>query len=139
MYFGVIEKGLSKGDSEETGINTILSTMIKVKRIYETPHPDDGYRVLVDRLWPRGVSKQDAKLDEWFKSIAPSNELRKWFDHDPNKWEEFKNRYLEELGQNRKEVKVCYEKIEKQEIVTLLYGSKEARFNHAHFLKDFFE
>jgi uncharacterized protein YeaO (DUF488 family) len=74
-------------------LNTSNHQQIQIKRIYEDYSEDDGYRVLVDRLWPRGVSKEEARLDEWCKEIAPSTELRKWFDHDPDKFEEFSNRY----------------------------------------------
>ena len=73
---------------------------IKIKRVYEEPAQDDGMRILVDRLWPRGLTKQKAKIDLWLKDIAPSTELRKWFDHDPEKWEEFRKRYNEELKKN---------------------------------------
>lgn len=73
-------------------------TNLQIKRIYEDPTDEDGYRVLVDRLWPRGVSKEDAQLDEWMKEITPSPESRKWFDHDPDKFEEFKKRYEHELA-----------------------------------------
>ncbi|HYB93183.1 MAG TPA: DUF488 family protein, partial [archaeon] len=71
--------------------------MRKIKRIYEKPEREDGYRILVDRLWPRGLSKDKAKIDLWMKEIAPSDETRKWFSHDPRKWEEFKKRYKNEL------------------------------------------
>jgi uncharacterized protein YeaO (DUF488 family) len=67
--------------------------MLKIKRIYDPASPDDGKRILVDRLWPRGLKKEDARIDEWLKDIAPSDELRKWFAHDPKKWNEFKERY----------------------------------------------
>ena len=73
--------------------------MITIKRVYEPTSPDDGYRVLVDRLWPRGLSKENAHIDEWLKEVAPTNELRKWFNHDPAKWEEFRTRYQKELLQ----------------------------------------
>ena len=72
--------------------------MIKVKRVYEPPSEDDGVRVLVDRLWPRGLSRESAKVDLWLRDAAPSDELRRWFGHDPSKWDEFKRRYFEELG-----------------------------------------
>lgn len=71
--------------------------MIKSKRVYEKPSRNDGYRILVDRLWPRGLSKEDAKVNEWLKEIAPSDELRKWFMHDPKKWESFQKKYQREL------------------------------------------
>jgi len=74
---------------------------IKIKRVYDPPEGGDGYRILVDRLWPRGINKNKAKIDLWLRDIAPSNELRTWFGHDPNKWEEFKSRYFEELDTSR--------------------------------------
>jgi len=75
--------------------------VIKVKRVYEPPSEDDGVRVLVDRLWPRGLSRESAKVDLWLRDAAPSDELRRWFGHDPSKWDEFKRRYFEELRGNR--------------------------------------
>ena len=71
--------------------------MIQCKRVYEQASPDDGYRILVDRLWPRGIKKDEAEVDHWMKELAPSNELREWFGHDPGKWEEFKKRFYREL------------------------------------------
>jgi len=78
--------------------------MIKIKRIYDHPSKDDGKRILIDRLWPRGLKKEDAQIDEWIKDIAPSNQLRKWFNHDPKKWDEFKSRFFTELRGNREMV-----------------------------------
>ena len=82
--------------------------MIKLKRAYEKPAKDDGERILVERLWPRGLTKEQAKLDLWLKEIAPSAELRKWFGHDPDRWVEFRRRYLKELGQKADLVKLKY-------------------------------
>jgi uncharacterized protein YeaO (DUF488 family) len=87
--------------------------MIQVKRIYDSVTEDDGYRVLIDRLWPRGFSKEDAKVDLWMKEIAPSTELRKWFHHDPDKWMEFQQRYKDELV-NKKELIDQLLKLEKK-------------------------
>lgn len=110
--------------------------MIKVKRVYELVERDDGVRVLVDRLWPRGVKKD--KIDIWLKDIAPSEELRKWFSHDPGKWEEFKKRYFEELSKNS-ELHVLVELIKKSSgNVTLLYASKSP-YNNAVALKEYIE
>lgn len=103
------------------------------KRIYDEPADDDGYRVLVDRLWPRGVSKEDAQLDEWLKEIAPSTELRKWFDHDPDKFDEFKKRYEAELAE-KEEVLYLVEKASQQPVI-LLYAAKDETHNHAVVLK----
>ena len=109
--------------------------MIKIKRIYDPPAALDGKRVLVDRLWPRGLSKDDVKIDEWLKEIAPSDDLRKWFGHDPVRWEEFRKRYKEELkahgdslGKLRTEGK--------RGTVTLLFAAKDAEHNNAVVLKE---
>lgn len=110
----------------------------KTKRIYEAPADDDGYRVLVDRLWPRGISKEDAQLDEWLKKVAPSSELRKWFDHDPGKFEEFRNRYKVELIDREEPVNKLLE-IAGDQPVTLLYAAKDKTHNHAVVLRQFLE
>lgn len=109
---------------------------IKTKRIYDDYSDEDGYRVLVDRLWPRGVSKEEARLDEWLKEIAPSTELRKWFDHDPDKFTDFRKRYENELEENDKTVDDLLRKAEQQPL-TLLYAAKDEQHNHAAVLKDF--
>jgi len=113
-------------------------TRIQVKRVYDSPEQTDGKRILVDRLWPRGLSKDIAKLDIWAKSIAPSTELRKWYGHDPDKWYGFKSRYFSELRKNRDDVDNLLNSIGKK-TVTLLYGSKERHFNNAVALKEYFE
>ncbi|MFA3781478.1 DUF488 domain-containing protein [Melioribacteraceae bacterium 4301-Me] len=111
--------------------------MIKVKRIYEKPSKDDGYRILVDRLWARGLTKEKAKIDLWLKEIAPSNELRKWYNHDPEKWDLFKEKYREEL-KGKKEFLVQIKKLEKEHrTVTLLFSSKEEKLNNAAALLEF--
>lgn len=109
---------------------------IKIKRVYEEPSPDDGVRVLVDRLWPRGLSRENAGIDVWLKSVAPSNELRKWFQHDAEKWSEFKKRYFYELNNNQDSVRELLAYIE-TDTVTFLYSSKEQWFNNAVALKEF--
>jgi len=110
--------------------------MIKIKRIYEKPTEDDGYRILVDRLWPRGVAKNKAKIDLWLKQVSPSNELRKWFSHDSEKWNEFKKKYHSEL----KSEKISLQKIKQIEkenkIITLVYAAKDDRHNNAIVLAD---
>lgn len=108
---------------------------IVTKRIYDDFSEDDGYRVLVDRLWPRGVTKEDAKLDEWLKEIAPTNELRKWFDHDPGKFDEFKNRYKKELEDYKDELDNLADKSSEKKL-TLLYGAKDEEHNQAVVLKE---
>ncbi len=112
--------------------------MIKIKRVYDLPASEDGFRILVDRLWPRGLSKEKAKVVLWLKEIAPSHELRKWYVHDPKKWTEFKNRYFKELDPKKELVDLIIEKTE-QGTVTLLYGSKEEKLNNAVALKEYIE
>ena len=110
---------------------------MKIKRVYENPDPADGFRILVDRLWPRGLTKEKVHADLWLKEIAPSAELRKWFNHDPEKWEEFKVRYLSELDQNKKAVTLLKEQLKKGE-VTLLYAAKDQQHNEAIVLFQYF-
>lgn len=110
--------------------------MLKTKRVYENPGPDDGYRILTERLWPRGVSKERARLDEWMKGVAPSHELRKWFGHDPDKWEEFQERYRRELY-NSEDVERLLEIIQTKDVVTLVYASKNKTYNSTVLLKNF--
>jgi uncharacterized protein YeaO (DUF488 family) len=110
--------------------------MIKIKRIYESPSAGDGFRVLVDRLWPRGLSKEKAKVDLWLREISPSNELRKWYGHDPEKWGEFKQRYYQEIGSKQEAIDLLLKKAKKG-TMTLLYGSKEEKLNNAVALKEY--
>ena len=102
----------------------------EIKRVYEEPGRADGTRILVDRLWPRGLSKQRAQVDIWLKDIAPSTELRKWFGHDPNKWTEFKTRYRKELKSKADLIAILKEKAAKGQ-VTLLYGARDQVHNEA--------
>ena len=108
---------------------------IAIKRIYEDSSKNDGYRILVDRLWPRGVSKEEANLDEWDKNIAPSTELRKWFDHKEERFQEFTLRYKEEL-MSQKDALNQILKIAQTQKVTLLYGAKNSEINQAVVLKN---
>ena len=112
--------------------------MIKIKRVYEEPDKSDGTRILVDRLWPRGLRRDKAKLDIWLKDIAPGDELRKWFSHEPEKWAMFKRRYFQELGSKQEQVALLREKAQ-GETVTLLYGTKEEKYNNAVALKEYLE
>jgi uncharacterized protein YeaO (DUF488 family) len=112
--------------------------MFKLKRVYEAPLPDDGARVLVDRLWPRGVSKARAALDLWMKDIGPSTELRQWFDHDPAKWSAFQDRYAKELEERTALVDELRRK-ERNGTVTLLYAARDQEHNEAVALKAFLE
>ena len=109
--------------------------MIETKRVYDPPGEADGYRVLVDRLWPRGVSKEDAALDRWMRELAPSDELRQWFDHDPARWDEFCNRYRQELEEKEEAISFLLEK-GRQGLVTLLYAARDTEHNNAVALKD---
>lgn len=111
---------------------------IHIKRIYEDTSKTDGFRVLVDRIWPRGVSKEDAKLDEWLKEIAPSTELRKWFDHKEERFEEFSKKYKEEL-KNHSDLVEKLLKTAKNKRLTLLYGAKDETHNQAVVLKTYLE
>lgn len=109
--------------------------MIKIKRIYEKTAKSDGFRILIDRLWPRGFSKKKARVDLWLKNIAPSNELRKWFDHDPTKWSEFQKRYSKELKNSKEVVGELKNLIREKRMVTLLFSASEERCNNAAALK----
>ena len=112
--------------------------MIKVERIYNNPRGNSTFRILVDRLWPRGLSKDKVKVDLWQKDIAPSNSLRRWFSHDERKWDEFKARYFKELEKNAEFVSTIIDRA-KEEPITLLYGAKEEKFNNAMALKEYLE
>lgn len=103
---------------------------IKIKRVYETPSPEDGTRILVDRLWPRGLTKEKAHVDLWLKEVAPSTELRKWFAHDPARWAEFKTRYKAELKDNAEPLATLKKETAKGK-ATLLYGAKDEEHNEA--------
>lgn len=111
---------------------------IVIKRVYEKPEKADGKRVLVDRIWPRGVSKEDAKLDDWVKDIAPTTDLRKWFDHKPERYDEFKKKYKEELRSKKEDIEKL-QKIAKSEKLTLIYSAKNEEMNQAVVLKEFLE
>jgi|SRR5690554_6253710 len=110
---------------------------MNIKRVYDQPEKGDGYRILVDRVWPRGLTKKKAAVDLWLKDIAPSTEIRKWFGHDPAKWQEFRKRYKQELKENNESVSVL-EKALKKGKVTLVYGAKDEEHNQAVVIKDFF-
>jgi uncharacterized protein YeaO (DUF488 family) len=113
---------------------------IQIKRIYQPAEKTDGKRILVDRLWPRGIKKEAAQIDEWLKAVAPSETLRKWFhqDNDPAKWQEFKAKYLLELKQNDA-VNELIDIIDKNEKVTLLYAARDEQQNHALILLQFID
>ena len=111
---------------------------IKIKRVYEDPEESDGYRILIDRIWPRGLSKEKARVDLWLKDAAPSAELRKWFGHDPGKWEVFKKRYFEELDNKRESVEQIIKESKKHR-VTILFGAKNEENNNAVALGEYLQ
>lgn len=111
---------------------------VLIKRIYDLKETDMGYRVLVDRIWPRGVSKEDANLDEWLKDIAPSTELRKWFDHRKERFEEFSIKYQKEIQKHPKIIRNLIEKAKSGKLI-LLYGAKDEKHNQAVVLKNIIE
>lgn len=110
---------------------------VNIKRVYEEPEKSDGFRILVDRVWPRGMTKEKAAVDLWLKEAGPSTELRKWFNHDPEKWSEFKKRYLKELKDN--EVIQEIKGHEKKGKVTLVYSARDEEHNQAVVLREFLQ
>jgi uncharacterized protein YeaO (DUF488 family) len=112
--------------------------MIKLKRAYEKPARDDGERILVERLWPRGLTKLQAKVDLWLKEVAPSTELRKWFGHDPDRWDEFRRRYQKELKSKEDLIKLLKRKA-KAGTITLIYAARDEEHNGALVLKQFIQ
>ena len=111
---------------------------IRTKRIYEPPAKADGRRILIDRLWPRGLSKESARLDYWARDVAPSTELRRWYQHDPEKWQEFRRRYFAELEANPEGLAELRAQLGRG-TVTLLFSSKEEALNNASALREFLE
>ena len=111
--------------------------MLKIKRAYERKEASDGERILIDRLWPRGVGKDEASIDEWLKELAPSTQLRQWFDHDPGKWKEFKKRYCKELAapESRRLLENIARTAERYN-VTLIYAAKDTEHSHVLVLKE---
>lgn len=111
---------------------------IKIKRVYEAPEKSDGFRVLVDRVWPRGMTKEKASVDLWLKEIGPSTALRKWFGHDPERWTEFKKRYMQELKADKEEVATLKQHTSKG-TVTLVYSAKDEAHNQAVVIREFLQ
>ena len=111
---------------------------INIKRAYEPSDKSDGFRILVDRLWPRGIKKEDAHFDFWMKEIAPSGELRKWFNHETEKWEEFKKKYTTEL-KNSAALEELLELVKKHKTITLVYSAKDELHNQAVVIKEYLE
>ena len=114
---------------------SVAADHIRLKRAYEPPASDDGIRILIDRLWPRGVKKADAAIDEWMKEIAPSTELRKWFGHDPERWPEFRRRYKLEIRQHPDQFDRLY-RLAQHERVTLVFSAHDEAHNDAMVIKD---
>ena len=110
--------------------------MIQIERVYGKDLPDDVFKVLVDRLWPRGIAKKDGIVDAWYKEVSPSTALRKWFDHDPDKWELFKKRYKAELADKQDILEEIRSLEREHKKILLLYSSKEEKFNNALVLKE---
>ncbi len=115
-----------------------LNATIRLKRAYEPPTDDDGTRILVERLWPRGVSKEKAAIDLWLKELAPSTELRKWYSHDQTRWAEFRKRYLAELEQKAEAIRDLKRRLEEGP-VTFVYAAKDEEHNSAILLRDYLE
>jgi uncharacterized protein YeaO (DUF488 family) len=111
--------------------------VIKLKRAYDEPAKADGHRILVDRLWPRGVTKEALQIETWARDVAPSTTLRKWFHKDPSQWREFRDRYIRELEGQREAVDAVFGGL--RGTITLIYGAKDPEHNHAIVLKDFLE
>lgn len=111
---------------------------VRIRRAYDGPRRGDGFRVLVDRVWPRGVRKEDLELDAWWKELAPSTALRKWFGHDPERWEGFKRRYFRELEQGGEAVDALVERARRGR-VTLLFGARDEEHNQAVALREYLE
>ena len=112
--------------------------LIKLKRAYDKPAKADGYRILIDRLWPRGLTKEEAAIDEWAKDLAPTALLRNWFDHDPYYWEQFRKKYIVELKQN-KSLDEFVERHKKKKLITLVYATKYDKLTHALVLQQVLE
>jgi len=110
--------------------------LIKLKRVYQPSIAEDGFRILIDRLWPRGMSKEKAALDLWLKDIGPSEELRQWFSHNPERWNEFKEKYIKELSE-KKDLIAQIKQLEKEHcVLTLIYSSRDIIYNNAIILKN---
>lgn len=115
-----------------------MSARIWLRRAYDPPTRNDGHRVLVDRIWPRGVSKADARIDDWAREVAPSDDLRRWFDHDPQRWDEFQRRYRAELRDREQTLDTLARRVDEGR-VTLVYGARDEQHNNAVVLRDVLE
>ena len=124
--------------SDEAGGDIMKTMNVALKRVYNEPAESDGTRILVDRLWPRGLTKEKAKIDVWLKEIAPSTELRKWFNHEPNKWPEFKKRYQAEMDSNPDAISTLKKHVADGK-VTIVYGAKDEEHNDAVVIKQYLD
>jgi uncharacterized protein YeaO (DUF488 family) len=113
--------------------------MIRIKRVYDPPSKEDGYRILVERLWPRGISKERAGIDLWLKDAGASPELRTWFGHDPQRWEEFRRRYFEEMRGRREVVETLRQAIRERGTVTFVFAARDGEHNNAVALREYLE
>ena len=113
--------------------------MINIKRAYEKSSKGDGYRILVDQLWPRGITKENAEINLWMKEIAPSKKLRKWFSHDPKKWTEFQKKYRNELKKKKELIEKLIQIEKEKKNITFVYAAKDEKFNNAVALKEYLE
>ncbi|HER19578.1 MAG TPA: DUF488 family protein [Chromatiales bacterium] len=111
---------------------------IRIKRVYDPPSPGDGPRILVDRLWPRGISREKARIDHWIKEVAPSHDLRRWYGHEPHKWPEFRKRYFVELDANSEAIDALRAAMPKGK-ATFLFSSKETELNNATALREYLQ
>lgn len=117
----------------------VVVVMIRIKRVYDQASKEDGFRILVDRLWPRGMSKDKVKVDLWLKEVAPSDDLRKWFSHDPKKWQEFKKRYEKELKDKQELLRKMKQAEKEKGTLTILYSAKDEEHNQAVALAAFLQ
>ena len=134
-FLALVKKGKRKSRLNQV-TSHIQIMKVQIKRVYEKPGAEDGFRILVDRLWPRGLTKEKASVDLWLKEIAPATELRKWFDHDPSKWKEFQNKYRKQLDENKEAVLLLKDRARSGNI-TLPYAAKDVEHNEAQVIKDF--
>jgi len=120
------------------GARLVVVSGVRIRRVYDPPEPEDGFRILIDRVWPRGVSKEEARVDEWRRDLAPSTELRRWFGHDPARFDEFRRRYRAELEQAADALDELVERA-RDGVVTLVYGARDTEHNNAVVLRELLE
>jgi uncharacterized protein YeaO (DUF488 family) len=131
-----VKAGTFSGEAESARAESASLKKIQIKRIYEPPARSDGTRILVDRLWPRGLAREEARIDAWIKDVAPSDALRRWYSHDPEKWPEFRARYIVELKNNPAAIEL-QDMATQSKTVTLLFAAKDNLRNNATVLREF--